>query len=86
MTLLKKILIATAGGALLVDGVAMIILPGPAIVVIPAALAIPAIEFVRARRWLAWLHERLKKLVPNNAPKARARNLDSRITSQTQPQ
>lgn len=85
MTMLKKTLVALVGGSLLLAGVALLVLPGPAFVVIPAALAILAIEFVWARRWLAWLRERLKKLVPNNAAKARARNLDSRITTQPQP-
>ncbi|HEY5914597.1 MAG TPA: PGPGW domain-containing protein [Verrucomicrobiae bacterium] len=83
--MLKKTLVALVGGSLLLAGVALLVLPGPAFVVIPAALAILAIEFVWARRWLAWLRERLKKLVPNNAAKARARNLDSRITTQPQP-
>ena len=43
----------------------MIVLPGPAIVVIPAALAILAVEFLWARRWLAWLRERFKTILPN---------------------
>ena len=65
MILLKKILVAVAGGSLLIAGVAMIVLPGPAIVVIPAALAILAVEFLWARRWLNWLRERYKKLSSN---------------------
>ncbi len=40
------------GGAVLLLGLAMIALPGPACVVIPAGLAILAIEFAWARRWL----------------------------------
>jgi tellurite resistance protein TerC len=58
MTLLKKLLVALVGGALLIAGLAMLVLPGPAVVVIPAALAILALEFLWARRWLAWLRER----------------------------
>jgi tellurite resistance protein TerC len=58
MILLKKMLVAVAGGALLLVGVAMLVLPGPAIVVIPAALAILAVEFVWAGRWLNCLRER----------------------------
>jgi tellurite resistance protein TerC len=65
MILLKKILVAFAGGILLLIGVVMIVLPGPAIVVIPAALAILAIEFLWARRWLAWLRERRKLFAQN---------------------
>jgi tellurite resistance protein TerC len=71
MKLLKKTVVILGGGALLIAGLALLVLPGPAFVVIPSALAILAIEFVWARRWLAWLRERLKKLVPNSAPKAR---------------
>jgi uncharacterized protein (TIGR02611 family) len=62
MILLRKCLVAVLGGALLIAGVAMLVLPGPAVVVIPAALAILAIEFLWARRWLAWLRERYKTI------------------------
>ena len=65
MILLQKCLVAVLGGALLVAGVAMLFLPGPAVVVIPAALAILAVEFVWARRWLAWLRERYKTFFSN---------------------
>ena len=68
MTALKKTLVALAGGSLLLAGLAMLVLPGPAFVVIPAALAILAIEFVWARRWLAWLRERLKAFAANRSP------------------
>ena len=62
MILLRKCLVAVLGGALLIAGVAMLFLPGPAVVVIPAALAILAVEFVWARRWLAWLRERYETI------------------------
>jgi uncharacterized protein (TIGR02611 family) len=62
MTLVRKILVAVLGGALLIAGVAMLVLPGPAVVVLPAALAILAVEFLWARRWLAWLRERYKTI------------------------
>ena len=65
MTAFKKTLVLLVGGGLLLAGLAMLVLPGPAFVVIPAALAILAIEFVWARRWLAWLRERCKKLSSN---------------------
>ena len=48
----KRIIVAVVGGTVLVLGVALIVLPGPAFIVIPAALAILAIEFAWARRWL----------------------------------
>lgn len=65
MILLRKCLVAVLGSALLVAGVAMLVLPGPAVVVIPAALAILAIEFLWARRWLTWLRERYKTISTN---------------------
>jgi len=65
MILLRKCLVAALGGALLIAGVAMLVLPGPAVVVIPAALAILAVEFLWARRWLNWLRERYKTIFPN---------------------
>ena len=52
MKLLRRILIALVGGTVLLIGIAMIVLPGPAILVIPAGLAILAIEFAWARHWL----------------------------------
>jgi len=49
---LRRIAVAVVGGTVLVIGIALIILPGPAFLVIPAGLAILAIEFAWARRWL----------------------------------
>ncbi len=48
----KKIIIFVLGSTVLLIGVAMIALPGPAFIIIPAGLAILATEFVWARRWL----------------------------------
>ena len=41
------------GTTVLTLGIAMLVLPGPAFMVIPIGLAILATEFVWARRWLA---------------------------------
>lgn len=49
---LRKLAIALAGGSVVLVGIAMLALPGPAIVVIPLGLAILATEFLWARRWL----------------------------------
>jgi uncharacterized protein (TIGR02611 family) len=48
----KKVIVAVIGGTVLLIGIALIVLPGPAFLVIPAGLAILATEFVWARRWL----------------------------------
>jgi uncharacterized protein (TIGR02611 family) len=51
----RRCVIAVVGGTVVIVGVVMIVLPGPAIVVIPAGLAILAIEFECARRWLHYV-------------------------------
>ena len=49
---MKRFFTALIGGTVVLIGVAMIILPGPAVVVIPAGFAILATEFIWARRAL----------------------------------
>ena len=50
--LVQKLIIGIIGGIVLLIGILMIFLPGPALLVIPAGLAILATEFTWARRWL----------------------------------
>lgn len=59
----RKIVLGTIGGTVLVLGVVMIVLPGPAILVIPLGLGILAAEFAWARRWLERLRERGDRLL-----------------------
>lgn len=55
----KRLIVAVIGFTLLVIGIAMIALPGPAIVVIPVALGILATEFAWARHLLARFRARI---------------------------
>jgi tellurite resistance protein TerC len=48
----KRIVIAVIGGTVTLIGVALIVLPGPAFIVIPIGLSILATEFLWAKRWL----------------------------------
>ena len=48
----RRIAVAVVGGTVLAIGIALLVLPGPALVVIPVGLAILGIEFAWARRWL----------------------------------
>ena len=50
---MKRFLVALIGGTVVLLGVVMIVLPGPALVVIPAGVAILATEFYWAKRWMA---------------------------------
>jgi uncharacterized protein (TIGR02611 family) len=49
---IKRVIIFVVGMTVLLLGVVLIVLPGPAIIVIPAGLAILGVEFQWARRWL----------------------------------
>jgi tellurite resistance protein TerC len=46
----RKLLVAVIGGTVVLFGLALILLPGPAVVVVPLGLAILATEFAWARR------------------------------------
>lgn len=58
----KKTLVGVIGGTVLLTGICLIVLPGPAFLVIPAGLAILATEFVWARCWLQKTRAFLQKV------------------------
>ena len=49
----RRVVVLLVGGTVLLLGVALVFLPGPAVVVIPAGLAILSLEFAWARAFLA---------------------------------
>jgi tellurite resistance protein TerC len=53
----RRIVVGVIGASVVIVGVAMLVLPGPAFIVIPAGLAILSIEFAFARRWLKTLRD-----------------------------
>jgi tellurite resistance protein TerC len=55
--IVRKVIIAVLGVSVLLIGAAMLLLPGPAIVVIPVGLAILATEFAWAKSVLRKLKE-----------------------------
>jgi tellurite resistance protein TerC len=48
----RRIAVAVIGGTVFLIGIAMIVLPGPAIIVVPLGLGILGLEFAWARIWL----------------------------------
>ena len=46
----KRVVVAVVGFTVLLIGVAMLVLPGPAFIIIPVGLGILATEFIWARR------------------------------------
>lgn len=56
----KKLVVGVIGGITVLAGLAMIVLPGPAFVFIPAGLAILATEFSWAKKSLQKAKEKLR--------------------------
>jgi tellurite resistance protein TerC len=53
----RKVAVTVIGASVLAFGIALIVLPGPAFIVIPIGLAILATEFLWARRLLRRVRE-----------------------------
>lgn len=60
---MRRMLVLICGISVVLVGIVMIVTPGPAIVVIPAGIALLATEFLWARRLL----ERLKKTIASRS-------------------
>jgi cation:H+ antiporter len=58
---LRKLVVLIVGAATLLAGIALLVLPGPAFVVIPLGLALLGTEFVWARRLLSMMQKRVHK-------------------------
>jgi tellurite resistance protein TerC len=58
----KRLIILIVGSSVLLIGLALLVLPGPAFVVIPLGLAILATEFIWARRLLNRIKEGASRL------------------------
>jgi uncharacterized protein (TIGR02611 family) len=70
----RRVIVFFAGGVILTIGLAMLVLPGPAIVFVPLGLAILATEFRWARKWLStarqWLRGRFQKIKVKARPES----------------
>ena len=56
----KRLIVFVIGGSVLLFGIILVFIPGPAVVVIPIGLAILATEFVWARVLLKRVKEKAK--------------------------
>jgi tellurite resistance protein TerC len=66
----KRIVVAVIGGTVTLIGIALIVLPGPAFIVIPVGLSILATQFLWAKRFLKKARKmatRLKSNTPRDA-------------------
>ena len=55
----KRLAITVIGFTILAIGIAMIVLPGPAVVVIPVGLALLATEFIWAKKFMLAVKNRI---------------------------
>ncbi len=74
--IVKRVIVSVVGATVLLIGVALLVLPGPAFIVIPVGLAILATEYAWARRWLKKARRIASDLVSD---RDRAASRDSRI-------
>lgn len=72
----KRVIVSVVGATVLLIGVALLILPGPAFIVIPVGLAILASEYAWARRWLKKVRQMASNVVSG---RDRTAPRDSRI-------
>ena len=69
----RRIAIAVLGSTVLAVGVALIVLPGPALIVIPVGLAILSLEFAWARLWL----KKIRRSISGQGAQGRAERAEN---------
>jgi uncharacterized protein (TIGR02611 family) len=69
----RRLVIAVVGMTVLLLGIALLVLPGPAFIVIPLGLAILAVEFAWARRLL----KRVRRGISDTLRNGRMRRNDT---------
>jgi tellurite resistance protein TerC len=69
----RRIAILAVGSTVLAVGIVMIVMPGPAIVVIPIGLAILGVEFAWAKIWL----RKLRQGISNHSARQRGRRAEN---------
>ena len=62
----RRVVIFVVGSTVVLLGALMFFTPGPALVVVPAGLAILGLEFAWARRWLKMLKEKTQQTLGLN--------------------
>jgi uncharacterized protein (TIGR02611 family) len=74
--IVRRVIVSVVGATVLLIGVALLVLPGPAFIVIPVGLAILATEYAWARRWLKKVRQMATNVVSsrNNMPRGDTRS------------
>jgi tellurite resistance protein TerC len=66
----RRVIVSVVGATVVLIGIALLVLPGPAFVVIPVGLAILATEYAWARRWLRKVRRIASDVVSGRQTKA----------------
>jgi uncharacterized protein (TIGR02611 family) len=62
--IVRRIIVSVVGATVLLIGIALLVLPGPAFIVIPIGLAILATEYAWARHWLRKVRQVANRVIP----------------------
>lgn len=62
--IVRRIIVSVVGATVLLIGIALLVLPGPAFIVIPIGLAILATEYAWARHWLKRARQIASGVIP----------------------
>jgi tellurite resistance protein TerC len=65
--IVRRVIVSVIGATVLVIGIALLVLPGPAFIVIPVGLAILASEYAWARRWVRRVRRMASDVVRSRA-------------------
>jgi uncharacterized protein (TIGR02611 family) len=77
--IVRRVIVSVIGGTVLLIGIALLVLPGPAFIVIPIGLAILATEFAWARQWLRKVRQVATRVIPGRGgDKSEPTNAESR--------
>jgi uncharacterized protein (TIGR02611 family) len=68
--IVRRVIVSVVGATVLLIGVALLVLPGPAFIVIPIGLAILATEYAWARRWLKKVRQLASDVVSRSGRRA----------------
>ncbi len=77
----RRIAVAVVGSTVLLLGIVMLVTPGPALVLIPAGLAILGLEFAWARYWL----RRARRTISSQTAKIRGNGAEKRRRKKQEP-
>lgn len=75
----RRVAVLAIGSTVLLFGITLIVLPGPAILVIPLGLGILGLEFAWARRWLVQVREHARAASERFTQRAPADDYPGRI-------